>query len=163
MTIGRHLAEKTGSIFIHDHLVINAVTAIYPFGAGRFENLRSLLFGDVLSEAIRTHLSIVVTHADDIFWSPDFNTLLKSVTENDYDLVDILLKCDEEEHARRICDPMRLKYQKISDMEWFRRSVSQGEFRPVPSDEVNLCIDTTHVSADEVATIIANEFFDQPS
>jgi shikimate kinase len=40
LTIGRELAALTGLPLFHNHLVVDAVASVFPFGSQRFVKLR---------------------------------------------------------------------------------------------------------------------------
>ena len=156
LSVGRQLERMTGYILVHDHLVIETAAVVFPFGEDGFSNLRSQLFADLLHAACSTRRGILLTHANDIFWNPTFETLLRnSVGRFGYAVRRVFLHCDEEEHARRISDPRRAQYRKIREIERLRDLTAAGEFSAPPILRGDLVIDTTEISATETAAQIA--------
>lgn len=156
LTIGRQLAGATSYIFLHDHLIIETAAAVFPFGRRGFAELRSELFSSLLQAAASTGRGIIITHADDTFWQPRFDELLSRGTLAErYKTSHVLLTCDPHEHRRRISDPDRSRYQKITDMDRLQRLVRAGEFVPRPASAADLVVDTTTAAPNDVAVAIA--------
>lgn len=146
LSVGRQIQANFNAVLLHDHLAIDAATAIFPFGSEKFSKLRSRLFSDILDAALSTRQMIVVTHADDIFWIPSFGELVKQATAKDYKVSHALLTCNEEEHERRIGSPERSRYYKITAIERLATLVSAGEFKPFPVSSADIVLDTTFLS-----------------
>ena len=156
LSVGAELERITGNIFVHDHLVIETAAVVFPFGKNGFSELRSRLFEDLLDAACTTGRGIVLTHANDVFWKPSFETLLRGcVDRHRYDLRRVFLHCREEEHARRIADPRRAKYRKIRDIALLRRLTSAGEFNQPVIHSDDVVIDTTSLSPRKAAERVA--------
>lgn len=156
LSAGLQLEKATGFILIHDHLVIESAAVVFEFGKPGFSALRSKLFSDLLDAACSTHNGIILTHANDIFWQPSFQAMVRDYSKRySYGLKHIMLCCSHEEHAKRISDPRRTRYRKIIDIERLQCLTEAGEFRPPSPDEGDISIDTTYLSPVQVAAEIA--------
>jgi broad-specificity NMP kinase len=162
LSVGRHLEDAMGYQLVHDHLTIETAATIFPFGTDGFSRLRSSLFRTLLDAACTTGKGIVVTHADDIFWDPPFESILRSsVDSHDYLVKRVFLQCSEIEHERRISDSSRAQYRKIRSLDRLRSLVDQGEFKTTHARGEDLVLDTSEISAWETARQI--ELWLQPS
>lgn len=63
LTIARELAALTGFAVFHNHLVVDAVGAVFPFGDERFVRLREQFWLEVMREAAEAGRSIIFTFA----------------------------------------------------------------------------------------------------
>jgi shikimate kinase len=152
LTVGRHLEQTTSYLLLHDHLTIETAATILPFGTEGFSRLRSALFRPLLDAACATGKGILVTHADDVFWKPSFQSILRSALDSHgYSLKRVFLRCSEVEHERRIADPGRAQYRKIQSLDRLRSLVNAGEFEKSHPRYEDLVLDTTEMSAFETA------------
>lgn len=152
LTVGRHLEETTGYPLLHDHLTIETATALFPFGSEGFKRLRSALFRMLLETASATGTGILVTHADDVFWEPSFESILHATAQSRrYSLKRVFLECAEAEHERRIADRSRFHYRKIQSLDRLRALIDAGEFDITQPRVGDLVLDTSEISARETA------------
>ncbi|MEM6376506.1 MAG: shikimate kinase, partial [Pseudomonadota bacterium] len=62
-TIARIIAEQTGLPLFHNHLIVDAVAAVFPFGSANFIRLREQFWLETLSAAIEDDRSLIFTFA----------------------------------------------------------------------------------------------------
>ncbi|MEA3054514.1 MAG: hypothetical protein QOG72_3417 [Sphingomonadales bacterium] len=152
LRVGRHLEEAMSYLLVHDHLTIETAATIFPFGTGGFSRLRSTLFRTLLDAACTIGKGIVVTHADDVFWDPPFESILRSsVDSHHYLMKRVFLRCSKVEHERRISDSSRAQYRKIRSLDHLRSLVDAGEFEITHPRGDDLVLDTSEISAWETA------------
>ncbi|MBW4552200.1 MAG: AAA family ATPase [Aphanocapsa sp. GSE-SYN-MK-11-07L] len=60
LTIGRELAKLTGFRLFHNHLTVDAVTAVFDFGSEPFIKLREQIWLSVFQEAAQNDVSLIV-------------------------------------------------------------------------------------------------------
>jgi len=72
LTIGRALAARTGYALFHNHLVVDALLAVFPFGSDAFVRLREAFWLDVMETAARSGQSLIFTFAPEPTVSVDF-------------------------------------------------------------------------------------------
>jgi hypothetical protein len=72
LTIARELAARTGVALFHNHLVVDAVAAVFPFGTEAFSRLREQFWLTVFDEAARQDRSLIFTFAPEPTVAPDF-------------------------------------------------------------------------------------------
>jgi hypothetical protein len=63
LTVARELAEITGWPLFHNHLIVDAVRAVFPFGSEPFTRLREEFWLKIISEASRAGTSLIFTFA----------------------------------------------------------------------------------------------------
>lgn len=63
LTIARELARLTGFAVFHNHLIVDAVAAVFPFGSERFIRLRERMWLDMMREAAEDGRSLIFTFA----------------------------------------------------------------------------------------------------
>lgn len=63
LTVGRALAARTGYPLFHNHLIVDAVSAVFPFGSEAFVALRQRFWLDMFSEAARLGRPLIFTFA----------------------------------------------------------------------------------------------------
>lgn len=156
LTVGQELEKLTGYLLIHDHLTIETAAAVFPFGEQGFAELRSTLFSALLDAACTTQRGIVVTHADDVFWTPAFAQIVSACCKkHGYGQIRVLLQCARKEHERRISDPARANYQKITDIARLDKLIRAGEFERAPVTAFDIVVDTTRRRPPDIAADIA--------
>ncbi len=156
LSVARQLQNLSGAILVHDHLVIDAATSVFPFGKSGFSELRSALFARLLDASVATGRELIVTHADDLFWTPSFDELIRPLGSQGYEILHVLLVCEEREHGRRISNPSRSKYQKITDIERLNRLTAAGEFEPLSPDNADKLLDITELPPSSAAFEISS-------
>ena len=63
LTVGRELAARTNVALFHNHLVVDAVGAVFPFGTQTFSRLREQFWMTVFDEAAKQGRSLIFTFA----------------------------------------------------------------------------------------------------
>jgi dephospho-CoA kinase len=63
LTIARKLSELTGLPVFHNHLIVDAVQSVFPFGTPTFNALRESFWLTMMREAARERRSLLVTFA----------------------------------------------------------------------------------------------------
>src|SRR5690242_11958231 len=63
LTVAREVAGLTGFALFHNHLVVDAVTALFPFGSESFVRLREEIWLRLFGEAAGAGQSLIFTFA----------------------------------------------------------------------------------------------------
>lgn len=63
LTVAQLVAERTGLALFHNHLVVDAVAAVFPFGSDAFVRLREQFWLDTFAAAAAEERSLVFTFA----------------------------------------------------------------------------------------------------
>jgi chloramphenicol 3-O-phosphotransferase len=162
LTIGRALHELTGFRLFHNHLVVDALLAVFQFGSSSFVRLREQIWLSVFQAAARDGISLIFTFAPESTVNPEFIDRAIAEIENAGGRIHFVeLTCPIEELERRIENPSRAQYLKLRSVEVFRniRRNNGNRFPPLPSS--GLTIDTSAVEPIEAARKIC-AFFELP-
>ncbi|MBB4634794.1 AAA family ATPase [Longimicrobium terrae] len=157
LTIGRHLAERTGFRLFHNHLAFDLALSLFKFGSPEFIELREEVWLSSLTRAASSGLSgVIFTFAPEITVPDVFIPTLQERINGAGGVVSFVeLGCAPDELHRRLEQPDRAKYAKLKGIAKYQMAAAQGRFdrpiMPTPDHPV----DTTHLSADESAESIA--------
>ncbi len=161
LTTARALSSLTNLPVFHNHLVVDALLAVFPFGSPEFVRLRELYWMEAFREAAASGRSLVFT------FTPE-GTVPVGFAGRVTDLVGSLggrvrfvrLRVSDAEQERRIENPDRRALKKLSSLETLLRlrsdptdAVSADDVLPVDLD-----IDTESSSADATARTIVEAF-----
>ena len=154
LTVARALVARTGYALFHNHLIVDAVAAVFPFGAPEFRRLRERFWLETFEAAAKDGRSLVFTFAPEATVSPGFPQDAATVVEAHGGRVRFVeLACAPEELDRRVDSADRAAFGKLRDRDLFRRLAAEGAFDypPIPSE---LTIDTATMSPDDAAARI---------
>ena len=156
LTIARALAERTGFALFHNHLVVDAVAAVFPFGSPDFRRLREQFWLEVFEAAARDGRSLVFTFAPEATVSPTFPQKAVSAVEAQGGRVRFVqLTCPPDELARRVEGVDRAAFGKLRDRELFQRLSDEGAF-DYPEIASELAIDTSQTTPRDAAQRIVD-------
>ena len=156
LTVAREVARLTGYKLFHNHLVVDALGAVFEFGSKPFVELREAIWLDVMGVAARSGLEgMIFTFAPERTVREDFvGRLQTAIGEAGGEVVLVRLVCDEAEIERRLSDDSRRGSGKLTSVELYRRLRDEGTFDyRMPAADASF--DTTAMSAARVATEIA--------
>jgi hypothetical protein len=159
LTVARELAKLTGLRLFHNHLTVDALTAVFDFGTEPFILLREQIWLAIFREAAKQNVSLIFTFAPE-------RTVGKSFIQNTIDAVEaaggrvlfVDVACPIEELERRVESASRAEFGKLRSLELFRELNEAGAFDYPKLPDSGLSIDTSQVSPREAAIRIC-EFF----
>lgn len=155
LTVARELAGLTGLPLFHNHLVVDALLAVFPFGSPGFVALREAMWLDVFRAAAAEDRSLIFTFHPEASVAPDFPDRVAAVVEEAGGRVDfVALTCAPELVAARIEAASRQATGKLSSVALFRELEAQGAFAypPLPAA---VTIDTGAMDPGEAAVRIS--------
>lgn len=156
LTVGRELAKLTKLPLFHNHLVVDAVGAVFPFGSEPFIRLRESFWLQAFTEAARAGQSLIFTFAPESTVKSDFPERVRAAIEPfGGTVVFIALTVSREEQERRIGNASRFEFEKLTSVELLRdlRDGFDASMASMPAAE--LSIDTEAFDPGSVATCIA--------
>ncbi len=157
LTVGRELASLSGMALFHNHLVVDAVGAVFPFGSEPFVKLRERFWLDVFTEAAAADQSLIFTFAPEGTVSSDFPERARSLIEAaDGKIFFIQLTVSIAEQERRIDAPSRAAFGKLRSLELLRELRPQFDTALAAMPEPCLTIDTALVEPSAAAAAIAD-------
>ena len=155
LTVARELAELTGFRLFHNHLTVDLVSSLFPFGSEPFVLLREQIWLAAFAEAARNNVSLIFT------FNPE-RTVRESFVQDTIEIVEgaggkvvfVELTCADRELERRMEDSSRKEFGKLGSIEQYRSLKASGafEFPKLPS---GISVDTTDRSAAASAQLIS--------
>lgn len=156
LTVARELAALTGFALFHNHLVVDAVGAVFPFGSEGFIRLRERFWLDVFGEAAAAGRSLVFTFAPEASVAPDFPERARlCVEEKGGSVAFIRLTVSPDEQERRLDAPGRADFGKLRSLELLRHLRPQFAACEAAMPAPMLSIDTGSTAPAEAARQIA--------
>ena len=156
LTIARELAALTGFALFHNHLIVDAVAALFPFGSERFVQLREELWLRLFGEAAAAGQSLVFTFAPEPSVAVGFPERVQQLIERaggEVHFVQLTVVAAEQE--RRLALPSREAFGKLRSVELLRQiredCVACERAMPAPA----LTIDTLSIDPARAAAAIA--------
>lgn len=168
LSTAQELEKLTRYKLIHNHLIINPVTEIFPRG-GKTPS-RAIFVHELFKLAAKLSVqdkqSIIMTHAfsyDFVDQSGlrdvDFIKRVKSITENNGGVFcPIFLYAEKEEIIKRSNSEFRAKHKKLIDREQVKNLLNTYEFDKEIKFNNNLKIDNTNLSPKKVGQMIKKHF-----
>lgn len=158
LTIGRKLAALTGYPLFHNHLIVDAVGAVFPFGSEPFIDLRHRFWLQMFQEASRWDRPLIFTFAPEPSVPSTFvQDVRDGVAAHGGRVCFVRLDVSLDEQERRIENIDRGQFNKLRSLETLRQLRAQGWIDPAPPP-ADLIIDTAKVSAAEAAQDIVQHF-----
>ena len=156
LTVARELASATGFRLFHNHLTVDLVSSLFPFGSEPFILLREKIWLAAFAEAARQNLSLIFT------FNPE-RTVRQRFIQDAIEVVEVAggkvafveLTCAEDELERRVEDASRKDFGKLASLEQYRSLKASGAFE-FPKLPEGLSVDTTNRSPAESAQLISN-------
>lgn len=157
LTVARHLAQITGFALFHNHLIVDAVGAVFPFGSEAFIRLRERFWLETFSEAAATGRSLVFTFAPESTVAPDFPSKAQSTVQAaGGEVLFVQLSVSDHEQERRIADPSRASHGKLMSLTLLRELRPMFKTALAVMPEPVVTIDTDTVLPQDAAQTIAS-------
>jgi hypothetical protein len=163
LTVGRELARITGYQLFHNHLVVDAVTAVFDFGSESFVRLREEMWLSMFREAARTGVSLVFTFTPERTVREAFIAEAVAAVEQAGGRVHFVeLVCAPAELDRRVEDDSRARYGKLRSKPVLQELRASGAF-DYPKLPSGMTVDTGALSPGEAARLIHDYLAAGPS
>ena len=157
LTVGRELAALTGYKLFHNHLVVDTLLSVFEFGSPEFVELRETMWLSVFDQACRSRLpGLIFTFAPEPTVRLDFIHKMLSIVADGGEVVFVELTCPLTELKRRLNNPSRLKFEKLTDIELFEQLHEEGCFNASWLPAPKLSIDTSLCTPAQAALQIAD-------
>lgn len=162
LTVGKALAARTGYPLFHNHLIVDAVGAVFPFGSPQFVRLRQEFWLRTFAEAAEAQRSLIFTFAPEPTVPADFvPETVRTVTALGGQPRFVRLSCSDATQDARVGNADRAQYQKLRSRDTLVRLRSAGE--TTWAGPVDLEIDTDRSTPDDSAAAIVSAFALTPS
>lgn len=127
LTIARAVEARLGLPVFHNHLVVDLLTTVFPFGTEPFVRLREEFWTAVFADAARVGRSICFTFTPEATVRPGFPERVRGLVEAGGGRVRFVgLRVSEREQERRIGLPERSEFHKLTSVETLRRLRNYG-------------------------------------
>jgi hypothetical protein len=158
LTIARRISALTAFPVFHNHLIVDAVSSVFPFGTPTFVTLREAFWLTVICEAAREARSLLFTFAPESTVSSDFPVKAQQAVEQTGGSVAFVrLTVSPMEQERRLGEASRREFDKMRSIKQLRQLRGQFEACEENMPRANLTIDTTEVSPQQAAFTIVQE------
>jgi hypothetical protein len=154
LTVGQALAARTGLPLFHNHLVVDAALAVFPFGSPAFVRLRHAWWLAMFDEAARAGRSLIFTFAPEASVPASFVDEVRAAIEPHGGRIRfVALACDDALREGRIEDPSRARWRKLNSLALARslREDNAHAFPPLPAE---VTVDTGLLWPEEAAAEI---------
>lgn len=154
-TIAKILSERTGLPLFHNHLVVDAVHAVFPFGSPNFIRLRDTFWMETIRAARDENRSLIFTFQPEGSVAEDFpSRVVDLIRETGGKTVFVRLTLSQEEQEARIANEDRAKFGKLRDVSLLKDLHAQFEASESIMPPAALTIDTGALSPEDAATRI---------
>ncbi|MDZ4374859.1 MAG: shikimate kinase [Phenylobacterium sp.] len=156
LTVARALSALTGLPVFHNHLVVDALLAVFPFGSPDFVVLRERMWLDVFEAAAREGRSIIFTFAPENTVSETFpEEAARRIAAHGGRIRYVRLTAPVDVQDARIGAPSRRTTGKLTDVDLLRRLRASGSqtYRDLPAE---LELDTSLLDPESAAALIAD-------
>jgi hypothetical protein len=155
-TVSQRVCELTGLPLFHNHLVVDTVASVFPFGSPSFVRLREQFWMDVFTAAVAEDRSLVFTFQPEGSVAPGFaQRVISLVRDAGGEVLLVQLKLSASGQLARIANADRGRFGKLKDAELLKSLQDQFEAceRAMPAPD--MVIDTEKVTAETAAQQIA--------
>lgn len=157
LTIARKVSEQTGLSLFHNHLIVDAVGAVFPFGSEQFRRLREKFWFETFEAALEDGRSLIFTFLPEQSVSSDFaDRVLKLVADQGGEIVFVKLDLSREGQLDRLANADRGKFGKLRDTDLLEVNFDQMEASIQAMPEPDLVLNTGKLSADAAARQIVD-------
>lgn len=158
LTVGKALHQLTGFRLFHNHLVVDTLLAVFPFGSPSFIRLREEIWLSVFEAAAKDGLSLIFTFAPENTVDPGFiESAIATVQKAGGTICFVELACPVEVLEQRMENPSRAQFLKLRSIETFRELRRRGADH-FPAPPTDLSINTSTVEPIEAARRICEHF-----
>ena len=156
LTVARELSALTGLPLFHNHLVVDAVMAVFPFGDPSFVRLRERMWMDMFEAAAKAKRSLIFTFAPEPSVAEDFpERVRRLVAAHGGETAFVRLEVAPHIQEARIGDDSRRKFGKLVSLDLLRELRPAFEACEARMPRAAVTIDTGPVSPREAALRIA--------
>jgi chloramphenicol 3-O-phosphotransferase len=158
LTVGRALHDLTGFRLFHNHLVVDTLLSVFPFGTPSFAALREQIWLSVFEAAAKEGISTIFTFAPESTVNPGFIDKAVSTIQNaGGEVCFIKLDCPIDVIEQRLDNASRAQFLKLNSVGTFRELREKGADR-FPELPPGLTIDTSTMQPNESARRICERF-----
>lgn len=162
LTIARRVAARSGFALFHNHLIVDAVGALFPFGSPEFVRLRETFWIEAMTAAARAGRSLIFTFAPEPSVARDFPARLRAEVEALGGVMTfVALTLDAQVQERRIADPGRAAFGKLRSVDLLRRIRADcarcEAAMPAPALVIDTGVTDPDAAAERIVALLAGD------
>lgn len=159
LTVAKELSAITGHKLFHNHLTVDLLLSIFPFGSPQFVELRESIWLSVLEQACRADLHglIFTFNAENTVRQSFVAALQQTIAANGGTIYFVELVCDDQELQRRMDTASRRQYAKMTSWTKFVELRGAGAFSTPRLPAPALIVDTGKLDPKSAALRIAED------
>jgi hypothetical protein len=159
LTVAKELSALTEYKLFHNHLVVDLLLSVFPFGSPQFVELRETIWLAVFEQAGRAGLpGLIFTFAAENTVRQTFVTnTQETIRVNGGTIQFVELICDDKGLRRRMDTPSRRQYTKLTSWVKYEELKAAGAFSEPKLPEPTLTVDTGKLDPKSAALQIAKE------
>src|SRR5437899_10978348 len=158
LTVGRALHDLTGFRLFHNHLVVDTLLSVFPFGSPSFVRLREQIWLSVFDAAAKDDISTIFTFAPEATVNPGFiERAVATIQSAGGEVCFVKLDCPTDVLEERMEDPSRAQFFKLNSIAIFR-DLREKDAYLFPDLPPGLTIDTSTMQPSESARRICEYF-----
>ncbi|HEX3862327.1 MAG TPA: shikimate kinase [Stellaceae bacterium] len=156
LAVAEELVALTGYALFHNHLIVDAVASVFPFGSEHFIRLREQFWMTMFREAAEARRSMIFTFMPEASVDSAFPDRVRDqICGLGGELRFVRLTLRPEEQERRIGNAGRAKFGKLRSLDLLRQLRGQFDRCEAAMPEPEFTIDTTCISPANAAHAIA--------
>jgi len=129
LTVAKALQRLNGFRLFHNHLAVDAVLALFEFGTPSFVRLREAIWLSAFAEAAEAGQSLIFTfHPEASVRAGFISAAVEAIKTRGGQVHFVALECPEGEIERRLINPDRSQFRKLTSLEDYRRLRTAGAF-----------------------------------
>ena len=158
LTIAKELAKLTGYKIFHNHLTVDLIKSIFPFGTPQFENLNSNIRIKLFEAAAKDRVNGIIftfcyAHPDDDNF---VKKVVKRVEKRGGHVYFVHIYCDKFMLLKRVKGSSRWDYDKIKTAKSLKEMLRKWDFFTSIPFYKSFRIDNTKLPPKKVASMIKN-------
>jgi len=151
-TIGHRVGEILNMPLFHNHLVVDAVRALFDFGTPGFCQLRAELWQSAFQTAAEHQQSFVFTFSPERTVDPELiSELEQAITSQGGEVHYIELICNDKHLIQRLNNESRRRFGKLTDEALYQQIKADGGFSFPRFCQPVLSLDSGRLSAQQSA------------
>lgn len=155
LTVARALAQQTGLPLFHNHLIVDAVLAVFPFGSEEFVRLREQFWLETIEAAAQSGRSLIFTFNPESSVAPDLpQRIAERVRVAGGQVVFVALTAPAETLEQRLVAASRAEFGKLRSLELFRQLKADFASCMAAMPEADVTIDTSETTPEAAAAMI---------
>lgn len=155
LTVGQELAGLTGFKLFHNHVTVDPVLAVFPFGSPPYSRLVRLYRQEMMKEVAGAGVDVISTY---VYAAPDDDTsvaaFIEPVLSAGGTVHFVRLTCPTDELLERVGHESRQSHRKLTDRDRVQHLLNVFDLNAAVPFGESLTIDTSRVTPSEAAAQI---------